>query len=144
MKRVLLLVSFVALVLAGVASASGDAGACCPAGAAGQAQAHHEMHGKDAGCCAKMAEGKGCCTPDAEGKKACCADGTCEMKSHNANGNGEAKAGCCANKADGEAKAGCCAKKADGETKAGCCVKKAGAEGKAGCCTKPAPQGSRS
>lgn len=145
MKRVLLLFTFIALVLAGVASASRDTGACCPAGAAGQAQMQHDGHGKAGGCCAKMADGKGCCTPGAEGdgarpmgaKKACCADGSCDC----------CKDGVCEMKkqnGDAEHKAGCCAKKADGEARAGCCAKKAGADAKGGCCKKPAPQGARS
>jgi hypothetical protein len=83
MKRVLLLFTFVALVLAGVASADREAGACCPAGEAGQArmQGHGEAH-HQAGTCG--------------GPKA--------------GAHVEGRQGCCETRQDGDGKAGCCAK----------------------------------
>lgn len=96
MKRVLLLFSFLALVLAGVVSADRVPGACCPAGEAGkalQAHGHHQMDPaahKAGGCCQKAegAEAKGCCDKhgtDADAKGGCC-------EKHRAEG---AKKGCC-------------------------------------------------
>jgi hypothetical protein len=125
MKRVLLLFSLVALVFAGVASASRDAGACCQAGETIHAQAQGQAHHKDGGRCQPKAgettsggmcmrgeNGPTCCAPDAEGKKACCAEGTCATKHQHDEG--------------------------------GCCAKKDGAASKGGCCAKPAAHGTRS
>jgi hypothetical protein len=137
MKRVLLLFTFVALILAGVVSADRPAGACCPAGEAGQAQmqdpadAHHasgtccepKAEGRTAGMCMGGDEGRKACCGDA-GRKARCADGTC------AKGQGNGQEGCCQENGEGGAKAGCCQKK--------------GAEGKAGCCMKAGAHGGRS
>lgn len=150
MKRALLLFSFVALVFAGVASASRDAEACCQAGETIHAQAHTQGHGeahhKDGGCCEPKAgetkaggmcmrgeNGSTCCTPDAEGAKACCADGVCACCAE----------GTCATKHQHD-EGGCCQQKADGQAKAGCCAKKDGAASKGRCCAKPAAPGTRS
>jgi hypothetical protein len=118
MKRVLLLFTFIALVLAGVASADREPGSCCPAGEAGkmQMQGHSEAHHPAGRCCGPRAEStgdrmcmrgetgeKGCCAPRAEGEqKGCCGDATCAKHE-----NGQA--GCCEKKAEGQGK-GCCAK----------------------------------
>jgi hypothetical protein len=132
MKRVLLLFGFLAFVLAGVASASRDAGPCCPAGAAAEAQVHAQGHGdahKKDGCCGPKAEGERaamcmrgengpakCCATDADNTKGCCAEGACAMKQ-------EAGRQCCEKKAEGQEKAGCCQKKDGEQAKAGCCAK---------------------
>jgi hypothetical protein len=126
MKRVLLLFTFVALVLAGVASADREAGACCPAGEAGKAQmqGHGDTHHTSGTCCGPKAEGqKGCCEGMAEKAHADHAAGCCKKTGENGS-----TAGCCQKHEGGEAKAGCCMKHEAGERKAGCCMK-AGAHG---------------
>jgi hypothetical protein len=139
MKRVLLLFTFVALVLAGVASADRPEDACCPAGEAGQAaqmQAHGGAHHAVGKCCGPKAEGqpegmcmrsaqgeKACCGGDAEAGKACCEDGTCACCGEGVKAEGHAQGGCCEKRGEPNTKAGCCQKHDDGERKAGCCMK---------------------